>query len=86
MNLVGPDGTAETRGVLNVRRRLFLSYGLGSVAVVAVAGTVGAELVSRGELPGKSVLDDLDGACSVPAPDLSTYAPPGPRAAARSAR
>jgi enterochelin esterase-like enzyme len=61
-----------------VRRRLFLRYGLGAVAVVAVSGTVGAELVSRGELPGKSVLDDLDGACSVPAADLSTYAPPGP--------
>jgi enterochelin esterase-like enzyme len=61
-----------------VRRRLFLGYTLGSVAAVAVAGTVGAELVARGELPGKSVLDDLDGACSVPVPDLSTYAPPGP--------
>jgi enterochelin esterase-like enzyme len=61
-----------------VRRRLFLSYGLGSMAAVAVAGVVGAELVSRGDLPGKSVLDDLDGACSVPVPDLSTYAPPGP--------
>jgi enterochelin esterase-like enzyme len=61
-----------------VRRRLFLRYGLGSVAAVAVAGTVGVELVSRGTLPGKGVLDSIDGACSVPAADLVTYAPLGP--------
>jgi enterochelin esterase-like enzyme len=64
--------------LLNVRRRLFLRYGLGSVAAMAVAGTVGVELVSRGTLPGKGVLDAIDGACSVPTADLVTYAPPGP--------
>jgi enterochelin esterase-like enzyme len=61
-----------------VRRRLFLRYGLGSVAAVAVAGVAGVELVSRGDLPGKSVLNSVDGACSVPATDLATYAPLGP--------
>jgi enterochelin esterase-like enzyme len=61
-----------------VRRRLFLRYGLGYVAAVAVAGAAGVELVYRGDLPGKNVLDSIDGACSVPAADLATYAPPGP--------
>lgn len=60
-----------------MRRRLFLRYGLGSVAAVAVAGAAGVELVSRGDLPGKSVLDSIDGACSAPTTDLATYAPPG---------
>ncbi len=62
----------------NARRRLFLRYGLASVAAVAVAGAAGADLVYRGVLPGRSVLDAIDGACSVPAPDLTPYAPPGP--------
>ncbi|HEX8008026.1 MAG TPA: alpha/beta hydrolase-fold protein [Trebonia sp.] len=61
-----------------MRRRLFLRYGLGSVAAVAVAGVAGIELVSRGDLPGKSMLDSIDGACSVPVADLVTYAPLGP--------
>jgi enterochelin esterase-like enzyme len=30
-------------------------------------------------LPGKSELDQLDGACAVPAADLAGYAPPGPQ-------
>jgi pimeloyl-ACP methyl ester carboxylesterase len=37
----------------------------------------GAELVSRGVLPGKALLDQVDGACSVPVPPLE-YAPLGP--------
>ena len=63
-------------------RRRFLRYTLGGVAAVAVAGTVGAvgfELVDHGVLPGKSALDQLDGACDVPAADLAPYAPPGPQ-------
>jgi enterochelin esterase-like enzyme len=59
-------------------RRHVLRYTLASVAAVAVAGAVGAELVDRGVLPGKAVLDRFDGACSVPAPDLTPYAAPGP--------
>ena len=36
-----------------------------------VAGAAGLELVSRGVLPGKQLLDEIDGACSVPAPARS---------------
>jgi enterochelin esterase-like enzyme len=39
----------------------------------------GVELVSRGMLPGKGMLDAIDGACSVAAPDLAPYARPGPQ-------
>lgn len=44
---------------------------LGGVVLLGTAGTAGFELVSRGVLPGKTVLDQFDGACSVPAPDLT---------------
>ena len=54
-----------------------LSLGLAPAAAVAAAGAVGFELISRGILPGKTVLDTLDGACSVPSPPLR-LAPPGP--------
>jgi hypothetical protein len=60
-------------------RRRVLTLGLAPAAVLACAGVGGAELVSRGVLPGKSLLDTLDGACSVPAPPLA-FAPPGPAA------
>ena len=63
---------------VDVLRRHFLRYTLASVAAVAVAGAAGAELVDRGVLPGKGMLDRLDGTCSVPAPDLTPYAVPGP--------
>ena len=60
-------------------RRRVLGYGLAGAVVVAVAGGAGVELVSRGVLPGQGVLDSIDGACSVAAPDLASYAPPGPQ-------
>ena len=60
-------------------RRRILTLGLAPAAVLACAGVGGAELVSRGVLPGRSLLDRLDGACSVPAP-LLAFAPPGPAA------
>jgi pimeloyl-ACP methyl ester carboxylesterase len=60
-------------------RRRFLRSALGGIAVVAAAGTAGFELVDHGVLPGKSALDQLDGACDVPAPDFSPYAKPGPQ-------
>jgi len=60
-------------------RRRFLRYTLGGVAVAAVAGAAGFELVDHGVLPGKSQLDQLDGACDVPAPDFTPYATPGPQ-------
>jgi S-formylglutathione hydrolase FrmB len=58
-------------------RRRVLRYGLVGVAVVAAAGFGGFELVNRGVLPGKAMLDDLDGACAVPTADLIPYAAPG---------
>jgi S-formylglutathione hydrolase FrmB len=62
-------------------RRRVLGYGLAGavVVVVAAAGGAGFELVSRGVLPGQGMLDAIDGACSVAAPDLDSYAPPGPQ-------
>jgi pimeloyl-ACP methyl ester carboxylesterase len=62
-------------------RRRVLGYGLAGVAAVAAAGGAGVELVSRGVLPGQGELDAIDGACSVAAPDLASYAPPGPQVA-----
>lgn len=56
-----------------------MRYALGGVVVVAAAGVAGFELVERGTLPGKSTLDQLDGACDVAAPDLAAYATPGPQ-------
>src|SRR5215472_15651716 len=63
----------------NERRRLFLRYTLASVAAVAVAGVAAAELANHGVLPGKGILDRIDGACSVTDPDLIARAPPGPQ-------
>ena len=60
-------------------RRRFLRYLLSGAAVVAVAGAAGFELVDHGVLPGKNELDQLDGACDVPAPDFTPYATPGPQ-------
>jgi len=58
-------------------RRRVLAVGLGGAAAVLAGGVAGVELVSRGVLPGKAVLDRIDGACSVPVPPLA-YAPLGP--------
>jgi S-formylglutathione hydrolase FrmB len=60
-------------------RRRFLRYALGGVVAVAAAGAAGFEFVEHGVLPGKSELDQLDGACDVPAPDFAPYATPGPQ-------
>ena len=58
-------------------RRRLLAAGVGGAAGLLFVGVTWAELVSRGVLPGKAVLDDLDGACSVPSPPVS-YLPTGP--------
>jgi pimeloyl-ACP methyl ester carboxylesterase len=50
-------------------RRRFLTWGLGTMGVIAVGGG-GLELVSHGVLPGKFALDRVDGACSVTGPPL----------------
>ena len=60
-------------------RRRFLRYALGGAVAVAAAGAAGVELVDHGVLPGKSQLDQLDGACDVPAADFTPYATPGPQ-------
>lgn len=58
-------------------RRRVLGAGLGGLAGLAAVGAVGVELVDHGVLPGKTYLDQIDGACSVPAPELR-FATPGP--------
>jgi enterochelin esterase-like enzyme len=58
-------------------RRRILAYGLGGATAVLAAGAAGVELVSHGIIPGKDVLDEIDGACSVPSPTLS-YSALGP--------
>jgi S-formylglutathione hydrolase FrmB len=60
-------------------RRRMLRYGLAGIVALAAAGAAGFELVDRGVLPGKTELDQLDGACDGPAPDLTPYAPAGPQ-------
>jgi enterochelin esterase-like enzyme len=60
-------------------RRRFLRYAVGGVVAVAAAGASGFALVDHGVLPGKSELDQLDGACDVPVPDFAPYAAPGPQ-------
>jgi pimeloyl-ACP methyl ester carboxylesterase len=58
-------------------RRTFIRNGLLTAAVFTAAGAAGAELVSRGALPGRTVLEKLDGACSAPAPPVP-HGTPGP--------
>ncbi len=70
-----PDAEANSAGTLSRRRLLYwLSGGVGAVVVASFAGV---ELVEHGVLPGKQFLDEIDGACSVPAPALS-FAALGP--------
>ena len=49
---------------------------------MVAAGATGIELVLHGILPGKQELDEIDGACSVPAPALS-FGAPGPSISGR---
>ena len=58
-------------------RRRVLTLGLAPAAVLACAAAGGTELVSRGVLPGRALLDELDGACLVPEPPLA-FGPLGP--------
>ena len=57
------------------RRRTFITNGCLTAVAFIAAGAAGAELVSRGVLPGRAVLEKLDGACSVPAPPVPRGAP-----------
>ncbi|MDE3086970.1 MAG: alpha/beta hydrolase [Acidobacteriota bacterium] len=63
------------------RRRLLAAAAAGLGAIVA-GGVGAAELVDHGVLPGKSLLDRLDGACSTPVPPLR-FAPVGPTVSGR---
>src|SRR5277367_6700657 len=74
----GPAARAPKGGGRPPRRR-FLRYGLAGIAAAAVAGAAGFELVEHGVLPGRSALDQLDGACDAPVADLAPYAEPGPQ-------
>jgi S-formylglutathione hydrolase FrmB len=62
----------------DLSRRRLLRYG-AAAAVLVAAGATGLELVNRGVLPGKAELDQLDGACDVPAAPFTYYAKPGPQ-------
>lgn len=57
-------------------RRQLVTGGLGAFAGLAAAGAGGVELVAHGVLPGKGSLDQIDGACAVPSPDV-TFGKPG---------
>ena len=58
----------------SVSRRRLLYWLAGGMGAVTIGGAAGLELVSHGVLPGKQFLDQIDGACSVPAPPLSFQA------------
>ncbi len=51
-------------------RRRFLTTALAAGVTAAAAAAGAVELVSHDVLPGKTILDELDGACSVPVPPL----------------
>jgi pimeloyl-ACP methyl ester carboxylesterase len=50
---------------------------VGGLAAVAVAGAGAIELAARGVLPGRQLVERLDGACSVAGPPL-VFSAPGP--------
>jgi len=58
-------------------RRRVLGAGMGGLAAVAVAGAGALELAAHGVLPGRQLLDRVDGACSVASPPL-VFSAPGP--------
>jgi pimeloyl-ACP methyl ester carboxylesterase len=53
-----------------ISRRRALRLGVGALGSIAIAGVVCVELIDHGVLPGKSLLDSLDGACDVSVPAL----------------
>jgi enterochelin esterase-like enzyme len=53
-----------------------LAWGLGGAVAVVAAGAAGVELVSHGVLPGKTELEQIDGACAVASPPWR-FAPAG---------
>ncbi len=65
-----------------VTRRRFLVAAAAGLGVIVAAGAGATELVDHGVLPGKSVLDRLDGACSTAVPPLR-FGPVGPTISGR---
>lgn len=73
----GGSGHPATGAGARWPRRRVLGAGLAGLTAVTAAGAGGLVLISRGALPGKQLLDRLDGACRVDGPPL-TYSQPGP--------
>jgi pimeloyl-ACP methyl ester carboxylesterase len=73
----GPPAAAGRAG--RWTRRRVLGAGVGGLAAVAAAGGGGLELAARGVLPGRQLVDRLDGACLVADPPL-VFSAPGPSA------
>ena len=67
--------TDEDSSILS--RRHLLKWTLGVAGAVVVGAAAGVELVNKGVLPGKQLLDQLDGACSLASPPLN-FADLGP--------
>jgi enterochelin esterase-like enzyme len=65
-----PDTAPTPPAPARWSRRRFLTWGLGGAIGVMAAGAAGVELVSHGVLPGKSTLNELDGACAAAGPPL----------------
>ena len=65
------DASEEVAHSTDVSRRRLLKWIVGGVGTVVVVGATGLELVYPGVLPGKQFLNQIDGACSVPATALS---------------
>ncbi|HUD35446.1 MAG TPA: alpha/beta hydrolase-fold protein [Streptosporangiaceae bacterium] len=76
---LGPAGPADLgpAGPAGPGRRRALQAGLGGLLGVTVVAAGVVDLVQRGVLPGKNLLERVDGACSVPVPPFS-FAPLGP--------
>ena len=70
----GTEPDERSRRVLS-RRRLLWGGAAGAVGLIGLGAAY--ELIQHGDLPGKQALDQLDGACSVPSPELR-YRPLGP--------
>ena len=66
-----PNTDQDAPAATALSRRRLLAWAVGGVGTALVAGAAGVELVSHGVLPGKQLLDQIDGACSVPATSLS---------------
>ena len=61
----------------SLTRRQLIGTGIGGFAALAVAGAGGVELMAHGVLPGKGLIDRIDGECEVPSPPM-VFSAPGP--------